>query len=300
MKIFIAGGTGFVGTSLTERLLQRGHDVTIISSSGKTRLPERSSLHCIQADTTKAGDWQNNLGDFDVIVNLAGRSIFHLWSDAYKDSIYSSRIETTRNIVAALPNGSDAVLLNASAAGYYGDQGDAELSEESSGGEDFLAKVCRDWEAEAFGARKKGARVAVMRFGVVLGAQGGAIATMKTPFFFGMGGPIGSGRQWFPWIHIQDLVEAIIFLIDGSGLQGPFNFAAPGCVRQKDFARTLGKTMKRPAFMPAPAWVMKTVLGEFGQSLLQGQRVVPKALRETGFLFSFPDLNGALKDILHG
>lgn len=300
MRILITGGTGFVGTSLTERLLERGEEVTIVGSSGKTSLHENANLRYLKADTTEKGDWQKNIADFDVIINLTGRSIFNYWSESYKEKIYSSRVQTTRNIVDALPQNSEAILLSASAAGYYGDQGDTELEESSPAGHDFLAEVCKDWENEALQADKKGARVAIMRFGVVLGSGGGAIATMKTPFKLGLGGPIGSGKQWFPWIHIDDLVAAVIFLMDGSDLQGKFNFTSPGYVRQKEFTKKFAKALKRPAFIPAPSFIMKHVAGEFGKSLLQGQKAVPRALLQSGFIFKYSQLDEAFQEILHG
>jgi hypothetical protein len=300
MKILVSGGTGFVGTSLVGRLLERGHTLTVTSSSGRSSFPGNQALSILQADTSKPGDWQNEVAAFDVIVNLAGRSIFHLWTRSYMDVMYASRVNTTKNIVDALPNRSNTVLISTSAAGYYGDGGERENDERSPPGHDFLAGLCRDWEREAMQAATKGCRVAVMRFGVVLGKSGGAIATMKTPFLLGLGGPIGNGQQWFPWIHIKDVIEAVLFLIDGSDLEGPFNFTAPGVLRQQEFARLLARQLRRPAFFPAPGFVMKTLLGELGQSLLQGQKVVPKALQDRGFVFAYPELVGALEEILRG
>ncbi len=300
MKILITGGTGFVGSCLTDILLQRVYDVTVISSSGCKKSFQGQLFHSIQADTTLPGEWQDSLDQYDVIINLAGRTIFHLWTDSYKKEIYASRINTTRNIVSALPQGSNTVFLSASAAGFYGNSGDKLMDESGTVGDDFLAKVCKDWEKEAFKAEDKGCRVAIMRFGVVLGAEGGAIATMKLPFQLGLGGSIGSGKQWFPWIHINDLVNAIVFLMDGSDLQGVYNFTSPGVVRQKDFASTLGKILKRPTFLPVPSIFMKSLLGEFGRSLLMGQKTVPKALHESGFFFQYSKLTDALEEILHG
>lgn len=298
MKIFITGGTGFVGFHLSKRLLDQGHEVVVTSSSGKHKGTGKVPTY-VTADTTKPGDWQANLKDADVIINLAGRSIFHLWSEAYKKQMYSSRVDTTRNIVDALPEQSQAILLSASAAGYYGDSGEGERDEGAPAGSDFLATICRDWEKEAQRAVGKGARVALMRFGVVLGRGGGAIATMKKPFSLGLGGPIGTGRQWFPWIHLEDLLDAIVFLMDGSALNGAFNCTAPGTVRQKDFAKQFAGALKRPAILPAPSFVMKTALGEFGKSLLSGQKAVPKKLTEHGFVFRYPRLEDALQEILH-
>jgi uncharacterized protein len=165
-------------------------------------------------------------------------------------------------------------------------------------GDDFLARLSRDWEAEAGKAAEKGARVVVMRFGVVLGKGGGAIATMQTPFRLGLGGPLGSGRQWFPWIHLHDLVEAVVFLLNAEECRGPFNLTAPQAVRQKEFARELAAALHRPACLPAPAPVVKLALGEFGRSLLQGQKIVPQALTESGYLFTYPELRPALREII--
>ncbi len=298
MKILITGGTGFVGSCLTNKLLQRGDEVTIIGSQERKDRETRSLLHFVRADTTREGEWQKIVPSHDAIVNLTGRTIFNLWSSSYKDKIYSSRVDTTRNIVSALPEKTDVVLLNTSAAGYYGNSGEMERDEADPPGDDFLAKVCINWEKEARAAEQKGARVAIMRFGVVLGKEGGAIATMKTPFKLGMGGAIGSGKQWFPWIHIDDLVSAILFLMDGSDLSGIFNMTAPGRVRQKEFAKALGKAVNRPTFIPTPALVMRSLLGEFGETLLMGQNVVPKALLERGFTYRYPQLTEALQEIL--
>lgn len=300
MNICVTGGTGFVGTRLTQRLLRHGHEVTVISSRGKSSFKNDQSPQSLKADTTREGDWQKKMGEYDVIINLTGRTIFNYWTESYKQQIHSSRVDTTRNIVNGLPDKTETVLLNASAAGYYGDRGDVEQVESGPAGNDFLAKVCQDWENEALRAEKKGVRVATMRFGVVLGKGGGAIETMKTPFKLGLGGPIGNGNQWFPWIHLEDLVSAILFLMNGSDLHGAYNFTAPGQVRQKEFAKKLAGLLKRPAFMPAPSFFMRTVLGEFGKSLLLGQKVVPRALQEKGFVFQYPQLEDALEEILHG
>lgn len=297
MKVFIAGGSGFVGTALTIRLLERGDEVTIVSSKGTSVLGENPALKSLQADTTKEGAWQESIADFDLIVNLTGRSVFHLWSESYKKQIYESRILTTRNIVQALPEKTNTTLLSASAVGYYGDSGELERDEDGEAGSDFLADVCRDWEREVLLAKGKGARVTIMRLGVILG-HGGALKTMKTPFKLGLGGPIGTGRQYFPWIHIDDVVSAILFLTDNKELSGPFNFTSPGVVRQKVFARKLGNILRRPAFIPVPAFIMKTFFGEFGHLLLAGQKAVPEALTEAGFNFRYSALEDALTAIL--
>ena len=298
MKILITGGTGFVGSALTTRLLELGHEVTAIGSRRASRLASHAHLRYVAADTTRPGDWQQWVAAQDALVNLTGRSVFHLWTESYKQSIYDSRILTTRNLVDALPERTETVLLSASAAGYYGHGGENELIESSPTGQDFLAHVCHDWEAEAEKAATKGARVVRMRFGVVLGKGGGAMTTMKLPFQLGLGGPIGSGKQWFPWIHLDDLVGAILFLLTAEEQKGAYNFTGPGMVRQREFARQLGATLHRPAFLPAPALVMRLALGEFGASLLQGQKAVPQALTQAGYVFSYPELTPALREIL--
>ena len=182
MKILITGGTGFVGSALSQRLLEMGHQVTVIGSSSRCRLTPHPQLAYVSADTTRPGDWQQRVTEQDALINLTGRSVFNLWTESYKKSMYDSRVLTTRNLVAALPATTEAVLLSTSAAGYYGDGGETEKTETSGPGDDFLAHICRDWEAEAGKAAEKGARVVLMRFGVVLGKGGGAIATMQTPF----------------------------------------------------------------------------------------------------------------------
>jgi uncharacterized protein len=297
MKILITGGTGFVGTALSKRLLEEEHEVTVIGSSGRSRLQGHPHLTCLAADTTRPGDWQQRVAEHEAVVNLAGRSVFNLWTEKYKQAIYDSRILTTRNLVAALPESSQAVLLSASAAGYYGNSGETEVTEQSPNGDDFLAHVCRDWEKEAANAAHKGARVALMRFGVILGSGGGALATMKTPFKFGLGGPLGSGKQWFPWIHLDDLISAILFLLSAETCSGPFNFTAPQTVRQKEFARQLAAVLHRPAILPAPSFAISWIMGEFGRSLLQGQKIIPQALIESGFQFTYPELPPALTEI---
>ncbi len=298
MKILITGGTGFVGTALAGRLLAKGHQVTVTSSRESSNPDLHPSLTYLVADTSKQGNWQKLVAEQDVLVNLAGRSIFHLWTTRYKEEIRNSRILTTRNLVEAIPENSKQVLLNASAVGFYGDGGDSEKDESAPSGNGFLAEVCREWEREAKKADRKGVQVVVMRFGVVLGTNGGAIASMKMPFEMGLGGPIGNGRQWFPWIHLEDLIQALLFLLAKQGCQGVYNFVAPGMVRQKEFAATLGRFLRRPAIMPAPSWLMKLTLGEFGKSLIQGQKVVPKALLQQGYQFIYPELQPAMQEIL--
>lgn len=298
MKIFVSGGMGFVGRHLIVRLLAEGHEVIATGSRPSQQTITHAAFRYISADTTKEGAWQNKLADIDAVINLAGRPVFKFWTKGYKQSIYDSRILTTRNLVNALPQGREIVLISTSAAGYYGDRGDDRLPETEPPGDDFLARVCRDWEKEARLAEKKGARVVIARFGVVLGKNGGALAQMIPPFKFFLGGPLGNGRQWFPWITLDDLVSALIFLINTKNCTGPYNFCAPEAVRYRDFAKTLARALKRPAFMPAPAFILRMVLREFGASILCSQRAVPIELQKQGFKFQYPEITKALRSII--
>lgn len=298
MQILVTGATGFVGTALVEALLSGGHAVVGTGTSARHPASGRPGFDYLTADTTEAGEWMDAVAGADAIVNLAGRTIFKRWSKAYKEQIYASRVFTTRHIVAALPAGRPVVLCSASAAGYYGDRGDERLTETAAPGGDFLAQVCVDWEAAAFAAREKGARVATLRLGVVLGRGGGALVKMVPAFRMFGGGPLGGGRQWFPWIHLADLTAAIVHILTTPGLDGPLNFCAPGSVRQAAFAQALGRALKRPAWLPVPAVALRLLLGELGGALLGSQRSVPERLLVNGFAFAHPDIAGALADLL--
>ncbi len=297
MKIFISGGLGFVGKQLSELLLNQGHEVFASGSRPDPKIIRHNHFQYVQADTRYPGEWQNAVREADAVVNLAGKSIFNYWTKSYKQLMYDSRILTTRNITDALAKDRKVVFCSASAVGYYGDRGEETLTEAASNGSDILAKIAKDWEDEAFKAEKKGARVAVMRFGVILGKSGGAMKQMLPAFRFGLGGPVGSGKQWFPWIHIEDLLSAIMLILNNENISGRLNFCAPQSVRQGDFAKTLGKVLCRPAILPAPAFVLRTVLGEFGATLLSSQKAVPSKLSEYGFSFKYPDIQSALEEI---
>ncbi len=296
MKLFITGGTGFVGTALSGFLLNNGHKVIATGTSSAHKLSGRKNFQFISADTTQKGPWQESLKDMDGIINLAGKNIFRLWTDNYKNQIYNSRILTTRHLVEALPENSNVILLSASAAGYYGDKGDKPLDEKATSGTDFLAKVCVNWENEAMEAKTKGVRVVTMRFGVVMGKNGGALSKMVLPFRFFMGGPIGKGLQWFPWIHIEDLIRAILYILETHDIKGPVNFTAPNPIQYLDLARTLGKVLHRPSFMPVPAVFIRFIMGELGKSFLNSQRVISEKLTTSGFSFTYPELLPALSN----
>jgi hypothetical protein len=296
MKFLITGGTGFVGSFLTRQLLQNEHEVTVIGRASVSEAgPGR--FHAISADTTRKGSWQDALKDMDVVINLAGVSIFNRWTPAYKQQIYDSRILTTRHVVAGMSGDRPQTLISTSAVGYYGSRGDDLLSEDEPCGRDFLSRVGKDWEHEAFEAEKKNVRVVAARFGVVLGKSGGALKQMVMPFKFFAGGPMGNGRQWFSWIHITDLVAGLMFMLKNTKIQGPVNLCSPGPVTNGDLARTLGAVLGRPAVIPAPAMALRLVLGEFADTLLASQRAIPEKLLASGFVFTFPDLKNALADL---
>jgi uncharacterized protein (TIGR01777 family) len=205
---------------------------------------------------------------------------------------------TTRNVVEAVPAGKETLLCSTSAIGYYGFHHDEELTGADSPGTDFLARVCVDWEEEAGKAADKGARVVITRFGIVLGKTGGALGQMVPLFKMFLGGPQGSGRQWFSWIHMEDLLNAFAFVLDNNNLHGPVNFSAPSPVRNRDLAKALGQVMFRPSFLKTPSFMLRLVLGEFGSMILKGQRVIPARLLEHGFTFRYPEIAGALAEVL--
>lgn len=298
MKITVIGGTGFVGSNLCSFLLEQGHSVTALGTSPKLSKAQHPHLRYVSADATQPGSWQQELAASDAVVNLAGRTIFKRWTADYKRQIRDSRILTTRHIVDALPVNSDCVLCSTSAVGYYGDRGDEILDETAAAGSGFLADLAIEWEQEAAAAAAKGVRVALMRFGIVLGANGGAMARMLPAFRMFAGGPLGDGRQWFPWIHLQDVLSAVQYLLETPSLSGPFNFSAPNPVRNRQLAATLGRVLSRPAFMPAPRTMLRLMLGEVAGSLVESQRAVPQNLLDSGFRFRFPEIDAALQNIV--
>jgi len=298
MNVVVCGGTGFVGNALVPELIGQGHHVVSIGRRVGHAHTRHERLTLLAADTTTDGPWQETIRKADVVVNLAGTSIFTRWTDRAKQSMVNSRIRTTKAIVNAIekPN---TVLINTSAVGYYGDRGDDILDESASAGTDFLAELAVKWEAEAFRASSKGNRVVAARFGVVLGKGGGALEQMLTPFRFFVGGPLGNGRQWFSWIHMEDLIRAVLFCIETDTIQGPVNFVSPQPCTNREMVRSIGRILNRPSWMPAPAFALRLVLGEFASVLLASQRVMPKRLLENGFLYHFPTIASALENLLH-
>jgi hypothetical protein len=298
MHVLVCGSSGFVGSRLVPFLIEKGHQVT-----GMARHPSRDgfehpAFRFLEGDGTRPGDWQDAAREADAVINLAGVSIFRRWSAKAKKEIYDSRILTTRHVVAALPENRPAAFLNTSAVGFYGPRGEETVDESTPAGDDFLARLSVDWEAEARAAEKKGARVVLDRFGIVLSRGGGALAGMLPAFRLGAGGPLGSGRQWFPWIHMEDLLAAHLFVLERPEVSGPVNFTAPNPVRNRDLAKSLGRVLNRPAFLRMPGFLLRAAAGEFGEVLLNGQYVLPAKLKEMGFAFSYPELEAALRDCL--
>ncbi len=303
MKIFVTGGTGFVGTTLAGELTEKGHKVTLLTRSIKkdATLPEGASF--LQGDPREKGAWQKQVPLHEVIINLAGASIFTRWTKETKKLIRESRVLTTQNLVESLAASErkTALFLSTSAVGYYGFRGDEALDEESPPGKDFLASICQEWEAEALGAQDLGLRVVICRFGIVMGRKGGALGQLLPLFQKGLGSPLGHGSQWISWIHEQDLVRIYGFVLDRKDISGPLNCTAPHPVRNKEMTKFLGQVLHRPTFLPpVPGFVLKLKMGEFATTLLNGQKVIPKRLLDMGFEFTSPDLSGALKDLLSG
>lgn len=297
-KIVITGGTGFIGSYLSDQLLKQGHYLTII-----TRSPERYSEE--QAKNMQYVGWDEDLVDVvsscDYIINLAGESLFgQRWSNEVKRSIYDSRILTTRKLVTLIGKAKNKpeLFISASAVGIYGDQGETILDESSPAGSDFLAEVCKDWEKEAVKALDFGVRVAIPRIGIVLEENGGVIEKMLLPFKMFVGGPIGSGNQYVPWVHMTDLCNAILYPIENSDMEGPYNACSPEPQPMSVLAETLGKVMNRPSFFKVPESILKLVLGEASQPVLGSLRVQPKVLQVNDFIFEFEDLEEALADII--
>jgi uncharacterized protein len=300
MKILMTGGTGFVGSFLTTRLLHDGNIVSILTRNQNDLKTGSLDVSFIVGDPLVPGPWQQVVNNYDAIINLAGASIFNRWTAAQKRAIRESRINTTRNIVNAIDecSGKAVTLLSASAVGYYGFHGDEELTEEAPPGDDFLATIAREWEEEALMAQKKGARVCIMRFGIVLGMPGGALGQMISLFRKFVGGPIGSGKQWFSWVHVDDLTGAFSFLLKHPELSGRFNVCSPKPVRNKELSKTIGKALHRPSLMPTPGFMVRLVLGEFGSVVLKGQKVIPRRLLENGYDFKYQDIDKAIASIV--
>lgn len=297
MKILITGASGLIGRRLSETLLSQSHEITVL-----TRAPERAA----KILGPKVQLWRSladktSLDGFDAVINLAGEPIADKrWTREQKQKLCDSRWQLTEKL-AQLINASQqppAVFISGSAVGYYGDQGQAVVAEDEPPNKQFTWQLCARWEALALAAESSRTRVCLLRTGVVLAEKGGALAKMALPFRAGLGGPIGDGDQYMPWIHIDDMVSAIVFLLNHETLNGPFNMVAPYPARNEQFSALLGEVLHRPAFMRVPAGVIRLLMGESAILVLGGQRAIPKRLEDAGFIFKYSELKPALKNVL--
>ena len=301
MKLILTGGTGFIGHALRESLTQKGNEVVIFTRQASKENHPGIRTRYVYWNPPEKGNWENELEGAGGIINLAGEPIVgKRWSRGQKQKILKSRVNAAQALVNALRQAKrkPLLLLNASAIGYYGPHGDETLTEKSSHGNGFLSETCVSWEAQALAAQALGIRVALIRTGIVLEKSGGALQKMLPPFQWGLGGPLGSGKQWMSWIHLADLVGIIHFILEKKEIQGPVNGTAPNPVTMKEFAQTLAKVLHRPAIFPVPEFVLKILLGEMSDVLLKGQRVLPKRALDAGYAFQFPKLEAALENIL--
>ena len=300
-KIVITGATGLIGRELCKSLFTRGDELTIFSTSvekAKAVLPFAKEVV----------EWKNYDKDYsvylegkDAVIHLAGASVAgKRWNQSYKKEIYDSRINTTRNLVSSIEKCEQKpeVFISASAIGFYGEREDSILSETSSAGNDFLSHVCIDWENASEQLEMLNVRRAIVRTGIVLSTDDGALKKMLLPFQLYVGGPLGNGKQWFSWIHLADIISLYLFLLDNKNLKGIFNAVSPQPVQMKTFAKILGKVLRKPSLFPVPKFILKLVMGESASAILASQKVKPGALLEAGFKFNYEDLELALIDLL--
>lgn len=299
MKIILAGATGFIGKALREKFLRAEHDLVVLTR--RSMAGERGRETFGVWEGRGHGDWVAHLDGADAVINLTGENIAaKRWTQEQKQRILSSRVDATRAIVNAigLAKQKPALLINASAVGYYGDVPDQELTEFSAKGTGFLADTCGHWETEACKAESFGVRVILARLGPVLGEKGGMLSRMLPPFWFFMGAPLGTGRQWIPWIHRDDVTEAFLFMLEHGNLSGPVNVTAPAPVTMTGFCKGLAKALHRPLWFPVPSFILKGLMGEMSAIVLSSQKALPQKLLEAGYRFGYPGLEESLQVIL--
>ncbi|MGB3714867.1 MAG: TIGR01777 family oxidoreductase [Candidatus Promineifilaceae bacterium] len=307
MRIVIAGGTGLIGRALVEDLVGAGHDIVVLSRNSAVQsstFPEGVQL--AQWDASEIGDWSRLVDGSDVVVNFAGENIAGerflpgRWTEAKKRLLKSSRVDAgeviSRSIAEA--NARPRALIQASAVGYYGPRGDEIVTESTSAGYDYLAKLCAAWEESSEGVEQHGVRRVILRTGLVLSTRGGPLPRLIKQYRLFAGGPFGNGEQYWPWIHLDDVVGAIRFLMEDDSANGPFNVTSPTPVTNRQFSKAFGRVLGRPSFWPIPAFVMKLLVGEVSVVVLKGQRAIPEKLNSLGFYFEFSDLGAALEDVM--
>ena len=306
MKIAITGATGFIGSYLVEKLNQENNEILVFTRNkeqAKRIFPNSAfpNVEIVVYTPTTSGSWQEKISSCDAVVNLAGEPIAgQRWTSNSKKTILESRQLGTRKIVEAINQAKSklSVLINASAIGYYGTSENKIFDETSAAGNDFLAQVCQSWEAEAKKIKEKDIRLVIFRIGIVLGKGGGALAKMIPPFQLFAGGPLGNGRQWFSWIHRNDLVNLIIEALKRPDVEGEFNATAPNPVPMNELCQTLGEVMHRPSWLPVPDFALELLLGEGAKVVLEGQKVLPKKNESRGFKYQYPTLKAALTEII--
>lgn len=304
-KILITGGSGLIGSALTEELAGAGYEVVVLSRSPEAVSGLPAGARAVGWDAESPDGWGPEADGARAIVNLAGENLATWpWTEARKRRILGSRLDATRAVVRALEGAvkqasePPPVLLQASGIDFYGPRGDEEVTEETPAGEGFLARVTIEWEAASAPAEALGVRRIRLRTAMVLAEDGGALPKLTLPFRLFAGGPVGDGRQWVSWIHLRDEVRAIRFLLEHPEASGPFNLTAPEPVRNRELARTVGRVLHRPSLFRVPAFAVRAVLGEMADTVLHGRQAVPGRLRELGFTWDFPELEGALEDLL--
>jgi len=304
MNIVVSGGTGFIGKGLLQRLLEANHRLVVLTRNPEAVKPlATGSVQVERWNAKSLGAWADRVDGADAVINLAGEPIpAKRWTKRQKARLLNSRVDATKAIVAAIDQAKrkPSVLINASAVGYYGNVESGEVTESHPKGTGFIADLVERWEQEARAAEAMGVRVVLPRTGIVLEKDGGALKKMLLPFKLFVGGPLGSGRQWLPWIHREDVAGAILFALENPNLSGPVNLAAPEPVTMKQFSSALGKALGRPSWAPVPALVLRGLFGEMAETLLTGQRVVPRKLLQFGYQFRYPTLDQALAAILNG
>jgi uncharacterized protein (TIGR01777 family) len=305
MRVFLAGGTGMIGSRLVPHLRQRGDSVAVLTRRPDAVRAAFADCTIVEGDPMKAGAWMDAVADCEAVINLAGENLTsRRWNEAFKKMLIDSRVQSTGNLVQALARnprtaaGQPKVLVNGSAIGYYGFCGDEELDETSPAGTDFLARLCQEWEKATHAGEAHGLRVATIRTGLVLGKEAGPLSKLLTPFKMGAGGPMGSGKQWMSWIHGDDSVGILLLALDNPAATGPINGTAPNPVTNKEFGKVLGRVLHRPSFMWTPGFALRVGLGEVADLILTGQRVLPKKALALGYVFTFPTLEEALRDVL--